>query len=428
MSSTIKRVLLVVGALALATMIAWDIVTRPGGSVPRVLLVWSLTGAGAASLRWRRRWPVQVAVFTLLCAAAFFPLAYRDTPLLLLIYAFALFTVALEGHLTAAVTLGAVTMLGITVVEIGPSGERHVDDTSLFLLTGWLVGVIAVGHAMRSRQAYLREVEERARAAERERAAAEREKEVRARQSATEERLRIARELHDVLGHNISLINVQATAALHRHARGLGANPTTAAAPAPGGGAAPDAAEGMVPTMETVRSTSKEALRELRSTLGLLRQVEEEAPTAPAEVGLPQLSELAARARVAGVEVRTELAVPEEAQPLSSRVEKAAYRIVQEALTNVVRHAGATSATVTVRYERTGGHPTSATGPHVRVMIEDDGQGVPPDEELDGSGLEGMAERARALGGALTSGNARDGSGSVRGFRVEATLPAGDGT
>lgn len=405
-------------ALGLAGFNAYRM-TQIGQPWPKMALDWTLIVVGCGALYWRRRWPVPVALLVLLCAGIYYPANPYDSPLLMIAYVVALYTVAAEGHLAAAVTLAVLTMLAIGYGELAPGrGERHVDDAAMVLLTGWLFGVIAVGHAQRNRQAYLREVEQRA-------SAAEREKEVRARQSAAEERLRIARELHDVIGHSLSLINVQSGAALHRHARRPG-----------------ETAE-LVSALEAVRASSKDALRELRATLGVLRQADEEAaPRAPAPAagaGIPhqefqgKLTELVERARTAGLEARL---VVEGARGrlVPPQVGLAAYRIVQESLTNVTRHAGARRVVVTVRYE----------SGDLRVRIEDDGRGAPEGPEDAGtgagadadtgggagSGVAGMTERARALGGELTAGNVcGDGGGEgspVLGFRVEARLPLGE--
>jgi signal transduction histidine kinase len=403
MAPATRRILTgVAAAAAVAAMLTWDF-GRDGlgeASWPRAVLGWALIVVGCGALWWRRRWPVAVATVVLVCSACYFPFADRDLPFLVIAFAVALFTIAAEGRLVAAVTLALSTMLAVVVSEqVLGEGQRHVDDTAIFLLAGWFVGLIAAGNAYSTRLAYLREAEQRAQAAERE-------KDVRARQSAAEERLRIARELHDVLGHNISLINVQSAAALHRYAKRRDAA----------------AAGDMVPAMEAVRDTSREALRELRATLGVLRQVDDAAaPTAPAGSGLAGIAELAERTGGAGLRIRTELDVPVEGagEGLPPQVGLAAYRIVQESLTNVVRHARA--ATATVRVWREGGE--------VCLSVEDDGAGAPPgDARGGGSGMSGMTERARALGGELTTGNVTDGTGTVRGFRVEARLPVREGT
>ncbi|MFG2333521.1 sensor histidine kinase [Streptomyces sp. NPDC048604] len=350
-------------------------------STARASLGWALTAVGCGALYFRRRAPVTVAVVTLAVCAVYYPLSAYDGPLMIA-FAIALYTTAAEGRFAAAVALAAVTLLAVGLGEIRQQpGHRQIDDTSMAMLAGWLISLVAVGRAQRTRTAYLHEVEQRA-------LAAEREQEARARQSATEERLRIAREVHDVLGHSISLINVQSGAVLHR----MGKKPDPEIALA----AAEEA-------LQAVKATSKDALRELRATLGVLRQADEAAPTAPAS-GLGLLGELVARAGAAGIDVRTEVAGTP--VPLPPPLDLAAYRIVQESLTNVARHSGARTALVTVGW---------APG-ELRLRIEDDGGGAPEDEPL-GSGIRGMAERARAFGGELTAANT-DG-----GFRVDARLP-----
>lgn len=198
--------------------------------------------------------------------------------------------------------------------------------------------------------------------------------------------MRIARELHDVLAHNISMINVQAGVAGHLIDR----QPE-------------QAREALV----TIKEASREALRELRGTLGLLRGVDDEAPRAPAP-GLARLGELIERHHSAGLAVR--VVTTGEVRPLAPGADLAAYRIVQESLTNVVRHASADTATVTMAY-----------GPRdVVITVDDDGISPPAASGPAGNGLTGMRERATAAGGDLSAGPRPDG---VRGFRVRASLP-----
>ncbi|CAL9549407.1 sensor histidine kinase [Streptomyces sp. enrichment culture] len=377
---------LAVTAVVTAFVGGWtvlSIVSAPAGSEPlsRTVLGWFLVAVGCGALLLRRSRPVAVAVVTLLASAVYYPTSSYDGPLMVT-FALALYTTAAEGRFVAAVALASVTLLAVGLGEIRQdAGRRQIDDTSLVMLAGWLISLVAVGRAQRTRLAYLHEVEQRA-------LAAEREQEARARQSATEERLRIAREVHDVLGHSLSLINVQSSAALHRLAKKPG--------PAE---ALPAATE----ALEAVKATSKDALRELRGTLGALRRSDEAAPTAPVS-GLDRLDELVGRARAAGLDVtaRTE-GTP---RPLPPALDLAAYRIVQESLTNVTRHARATAALITLAW----------TDDELRLRIEDDGEGS-PDAGARGSGLRGMAERARAFGGELTAGN------TGHGFEVSARLP-----
>ncbi|MGS2590806.1 sensor histidine kinase [Streptomyces hebeiensis] len=379
-----------------ALVVAWTLLLARSVHEPpaRAAGGWALVAVGCGALYFRRVRPLPVAVITLLASGLYYPLSMSDGPLILT-FALALYTLAAEGHFTASAALAAVTLLAVGFGELRQgSGRRQIDDTSLVMLAGWLVSLVAVGRAQRTRLAYLREVEQRA-------LAAEREQEARARQSATEERLRLARDLHDVLGHSISLINVQSGAALHR----LGKRPE------------PPVALGIAEeALRTVKSTSKEALRELRGALGVLRQADEAAPTAPAP-GLGRLGALIEGARSTGLEVR--LRTEGSRRPLPPPVDLAAYRIVQESLTNVTRHAGARTALVTVVYGDTD----------LRVRIDDDGRasdegrrqgegpGTGPTGSRTGSGIRGMAERAQSLGGELTARHARNG------FRVDARLP-----
>ncbi|RSS60127.1 sensor histidine kinase [Streptomyces sp. WAC01280] len=400
-----------VACVVLVVVALWTLLSGRYASEPalRTVLGWALVLIGCGALYFRRRQPVTVAVVTLLACAVYYPLSAQDGPLMIA-FALALYTTAAEGRFAAAVALAAVTLLAVGLGEIRQQpGHRQIDDTSLAMLAGWLISLVAVGRAQRTRLAYLHEVEQRA-------LAAEREQEARARQSATEERLRIARELHDILGHSVSLINVQSGAALHRLSKN----------PAPEAGLA-TAAE----ALEAVKSTSKDALRELRATLGVLRRADEATPTSPAS-GLALLGDLAERARSAGLDVRT--SVTGMPVPLSPPVDLAAYRIVQESLTNVTRHAGAHTVRITLDWDAdadadaemgedadvdtsTGSGTRTRAGTRVlRLRIADDGGGA-PEGGSSGSGIRGMAERARALGGELTAGNA-DG-----GFLVDARLP-----
>jgi signal transduction histidine kinase len=320
--------------------------------------------ASSAALYVRRRYPVPVGVVALAAVSAYGVLL-QQPGLIMLVFVVALYTVVDEGHLAIAIGLGVASVVAFALAD---GYDRETSNGATFLHAGWLVAVI-VG-VTRNRRAYLAEAAARAHAAEQW-------VEEEARRRATEERLRIAREVHDVLGHHLSLINVQASAALHR----------------------PDP-ERSEQALTAIKQASKETLRELRATLGVLRQ-DGEAPTAPAP-GLAQVDDLVAAAQAAGLTVRTELAEP---RGLPAEVDLAAYRIVQEALTNVARHAAASGAVVRVRPDEGD----------LLVEIEDDGTAVPGEP---GNGIRGMAERARALGGSLDTGLRPDG-----GFRVCARLP-----
>ncbi|SEF56486.1 Signal transduction histidine kinase [Thermomonospora echinospora] len=324
------------------------------------VLGWLLIAVACAALYVRRRHPVAVAALVFAATCAYYLTSIYDGPLLATLVV-ALYTVAAQGRLQAAVALSSLTVISVGAGTL--AGNREIDGLALFLLTGWLVAVVALGWVAHSRRVYFREVRQRA---------------------ASEERLRIARELHDVVGHHMSLINVQAAAALHR----IGRDPAQAET-----------------ALGAIKESSREALRELRATLGVLRQADEDAPTAPAP-GLDRLAELVRSAEQTGLRVRVDGAPG----PLPTEVDLAAYRIVQESLTNVARHAHARTVTV-----RLGDGPGEVT-----VEVEDDGHGPVPGSS--GTGIGGMRERARALGGELTAGPRPGG-----GFAVRARLPRRNG-
>ncbi|NGN70138.1 sensor histidine kinase, partial [Streptomyces sp. A7024] len=327
---------------------------------------WGLVAVACGSLYFWRRWPVAVAVVSFAATAAYYLSSRYDGPLMV-VPIVALYAVAAAGRLKAAVAIAAAMLIGTGAGTL--AGNDEINGIALFMLTGWLVGMVALGSMQHGRRAYAEEE---------------------ARRRATEERLRIARELHDVVGHNISMINVQAGAALHRLKKTADPEDTS------------------VQALTEIKASSKETLRELRATLGVLRQVDEAAPTAPPP-GVERLEELAAGARRAGLAVTVETAGAP--RPLPAEVDLAAYRIVQESLTNVTRHArGATTATIRLRY-----------GPdELDLSVTDDGRGPAGYAEGTGSGVTGMRERARLLGGQLTAGPRPDGG---PGFVVEATLP-----
>jgi signal transduction histidine kinase len=241
-----------------------------------------------------------------------------------------------------------------------------------FYATGWLVSAVVGAFGFVQWQAHLREVERRAEQAERTR------DEV-ARRRAVEERLRIARDLHDSLTHSISVIKVQAGVAAHL-ARKNGEEPSDA--------------------LLAIQEASSDAVRELRSTLDVLRREEDVNGS-----GLDQLPALVERARSSGLP--TTYTVLGDRRPLPPAVDQAAYRVVQEALTNVTRHAGKATASVQITHDaRT-----------LTIRVDDDGAGSqrPP---VPGYGLVGMRERVTALGGRL-----RAEPGASRGFTVLAELP-----
>ncbi|MFI5543724.1 sensor histidine kinase [Streptomyces sp. NPDC051815] len=371
--------------LASGIVLVADCALRSLGPEPAApwttVLGWGLAVVGWLVLGLRSSYPVAVAAVSLVAAVGYYQITTADGPSPMIVFMVALYTVARAGRLVAVVALTSAVMVFVGYGEfIAVGDQRKIDNMAIALLSGWFLSVIAFGHAMRARAAYQAEAEQRALAAERERDA-------RVRQAATEERLRIAREIHDVLGHTVSLMNIQAAAALHRSIK------------------RPGRTEELTTALEFVRDTSREALRELRATLGVLRADDDLAPTAPT-AGLEQLGELTERASATGL--RVTVRVSGEPSALPPQISLAAYRIVQESLTNITRHAGATSARIEVAY-----------GPgELRVRIDDDGRGSTP-EASSGSGIAGMSERARAFGGELSAANTESG------FRVSARLPLG---
>ena len=243
-----------------------------------------------------------------------------------------------------------------------------------FYATGWLISLGIGAVAFAAWQAYVREVEQRAEDAERSRDEA-------ARRRAVEERLRIARELHDSLTHSISVIKVQAGVAAHL-ARKRGDEPA--------------------PALQAIQEASNDAVRELRSTLDVLRGDGEAGRN-----GLGRLEVLVERAEAAGVP--TTVTVTGARRSLPAVVDHAAYRVVQEALTNVSRHAGPGASAVV----RVGYGPEELT-----LQVDDDGTARPDAPPVPGVGLLGMRERVTALGGQLRAAPRDEG-----GFTVRAELP-----
>jgi signal transduction histidine kinase len=340
---------------------------------------------GAAALLVRRTHPVAALAGTVIPAFAYDLLNFPGG-LCTIAVGVALYSVADAGHVRTGI--GAIVAVVGGFLAIGVVfGRGHVFDlvTALWF-AGWLVASLILGETTRSRRAYLEEVEQRALEAERTR-------EDEARRRAGEERIRIARELHDILAHRISMISVQSGVGAHLMDRD------------------PDQARR---ALVAVNQASKEALQELRATLGLLRQVDAPEPRSPAP-GLAQLEGVMASATAAGVEVR--LDVSGRPRVLPTGVDLAAYRIVQESLTNVIRHARAATARIAIAYRRT----------EVVIEVEDDGRGVDEGEAEPvaggGNGLIGMRERATALGGVLEAGPLAGG-----GFRVLARLPVDGAT
>ncbi|EDY64640.2 sensor histidine kinase [Streptomyces pristinaespiralis] len=335
-----------------------------------------LVAAGA--LVFRRREPMGVLLVT--GAVSVVELVAGDPAAPVAMSAvIALYTVASRTDRPTTWRVGLLTMTVLTAAAMafGSSPWYTQENLGIFAWTGMAA---AAGDAVRSRRAFIDAIRERAERAERTR-------EEEAGRRVAEERLRIARDLHDVVAHHIALVNVQAGVAAHVMDK------------------RPDQAK---EALAHVREASRSALNELRATVGLLRQSgDPEAPTAPAP-GLAVLDELVTTFRQAGLPV--EVARADDGDPPPAAVDLAAYRIVQEALTNVQKHAGK-DAKAEVSVVRVGST--------LEVTVIDNG---PADaagpSDGGGHGLLGMRERVTALGGTLTAGPRYGG-----GFRVQAILP-----
>jgi signal transduction histidine kinase len=330
--------------------------------------------AGPALLLFRRRWPVGVTAGTGAVTLLYTVLGYPWGPVFAsLVVAF--FSAVAAGRRKGVLVVAGVVFAGHAVVGLWlyrylpPSGDHRMSWTELSGTAAWLLAVLAAAELFRLRREQL--ARDR-----RERAEAERRR-------TDEERMRIARELHDVLAHSISVINVQAGVALAL----MDERPEQART-----------------ALTTIKAASKEALGEVRQVLSTLR-APGEAPRAPAP-GLDRLPELLEQATAAGL--TADVAVDGTRVPLPPGADLAAFRIVQEALTNIVRHSGSRTARIRLRY-RPG---------DVQVRVDDDGPAVTGGDSGGGNGLVGMRERAAALGGEVEAGPRPDG-----GFRVLARLP-----
>jgi len=333
-------------------------------------------------LALRRRWPAATFLAVGLPRTIYDSLGLGFAPLPLA-QAIAYFTVIERSRPAVRRILTVVLVLAIIRSQfLLPGHSQPYDFTvvSLIFITAGMAGVLS-----RTRQAYLTEVEARAAAAEAERDRA-------TARAAAAERTRIARELHDVVAHHVSLMAVQAEAA---------------------GALLPDRPVEAARSVEVIGATARAALTELRRLLGVLRGPAPDAQTTPS-VSLAGLGTLLDQVREAGLAV--ELTVTGAATELSPGTDLTAYRIIQEALTNSLRHAQASRAEVTLAYE-----PGFVT-----VRVTDDGSApagagpasTPAPNGDGGFGLAGIAERVASCGGSLTVGPA------ARGFAVTARLPA----
>ncbi|MET8508756.1 sensor histidine kinase [Streptomyces sp. NPDC004787] len=355
-----------------AALLVTGVAERSSGPV---FLGYGLLAAGGLALLARRRAPVAVLVVTGLCAVGCQAAGF-DVPAVA--YLCAVYTAVRAGRraVTAVMSLAMIVGLPVALLVSGPDGLDDPGEAFArargALQLAWLIAAWAAGEALRQ--------------AERRADEAERTREETARRRADEERLRIARELHDSLTHQISVVKLQAEVAVHV-ARRRG--------------------EEVPAALLAIQEAGREASRELRATLEALRDDD----TAPPR-GLDAVPELVERARAFGLDatltVEGDGAAGGRRPDVPAAVDRTVYRIVQESLTNVARHAGARTVSVRV----------SCRSDAVSVRVEDDGRARPDRVPAPGLGLLGMRERVTALGGRLRAEPRAEG-----GFAVRAELP-----
>src|SRR3954469_5134664 len=356
----------VIGVVAAAAALASLLATDPSSVDPRLedpdLLSVVATLAAAGGLAWRRSRPLaSYAVFV--CGSLLVSLTGHYIGLLSVLLLFSMYSLAAHGrrrHALIGLGVGMLCFIGLALLDVPDLGASDLLQALALLLAAW-----AVGDAVRSRR---RLQADHLRAA------------------VTEERLRIARELHDVVAHSMSLIAVQA---------GVGAHLIDIDTPA---------AE---QALKVIAETSRRALEETRSMLGMLRDEAEDGTRPPAQ-GLDDIATLVEDVGAAGLDVT--LVRSGAAPQVNAAVSLTGFRIVQESLTNVIKHSAAATATVTV----------AATSAMLDLDVTDPGPArSAPSIPASGRGLGGLDERVRMVGGAVEYGAHGDG------FRVHATLPTG---
>ena len=365
------------GSATLGASLTLPNADTPGDDRAAVVLL----GISCLALFLHRSHPRVTVVVNAVCATIVIAQGYLLTPLLLAPVMTSLYWLATRAERETVRSYGIATMAALTIAA---AVSDSMDHLSLLLRTigpfFWLLLPLAAGTMTRLRRAYLEATQARAEHAERTR-------EEEARLRVTEERMRIARELHDVVAHHLALANAQAGTAEHLAL----VNP-------------PQTKQ----ILHDLTGTTSSALRELKATLGLLRQTGDEgsAPPEPAP-GLARLPELVSSCASAGITVT--VATEGEPQPLSPGVDLTAFRIVQEALTNVTKHAATQTAHVRFVY----------SGTRLLITVTDEG---PPaaaaPEPVKGFGVMGMRERAHSIGGELRAGPRPEG-----GFEVSTALP-----
>jgi signal transduction histidine kinase len=356
---------LIAAGVAASLLVAGLSARHPSTSLD--LLGYALLVASGLALAARRQAPVVVLAATGLCALGYQAIGF-DVPVAA--YLFAVYAAFRAGHRVVTVSVSVLMLVGVPLAILASPHDFAVGEALTrardALQLAWLVAAGAAGEALRQ--------------AERRADEAERTREETALRRANEERLHIARELHDSLTHQISVIKVQAEVAVHLAQKR--------------GDEIPEA-------LLVIREAGREAARELRATLEALRDDDTNPPP-----GLDHVPELVRRARTAGLDATLTIAGHRDDVPVA--VARTAYRIVQESLTNIARHAAAATASVRIDYR-----PDALV-----IRVDDDGRATPDTAPVPGVGLLGMRERVTALGGRLRAEPRREG-----GFTVHAELP-----
>ena len=331
----------------------------------------------------RRRFPWPVFVFVLV---AFLALqnAFRGFSLSIVGPMIALFTIADECERSEALAAAGITVVGLLLV-VDQRSAASMAFLTRFQNIALVLAAAFAGYAYRTHRENVLATEQRA-------IEAERTREEEAARRVEQERVRIAREVHDITAHSLSAVSIQAAAA----ERLVDRDPAAARE-----------------AIATVRATAKDALEDIRSMIGVLRQGDDPAETAPT-AGTDRLPDVAAFLERAGVETALEQASYNRSI-VPAHVDVALFGIAREAATNIVRHAGAAHASLAL----------STGDGWARLVVEDDGRGrahVPEAAASGGHGIVGMAERARLLGGTFSAGNRPEG-----GFRVAVAIPLAAG-
>jgi signal transduction histidine kinase len=353
----------------------FDVDQFPGHSAPHPTAALTLVAIAGLALAWRRRYPLTMLAVSTAAVAIYSLLGYVNGAAVLA-PVLALYAVATQVSVRRTVVAAAATLAVLLAASAANNPFGSISGGGFDIIPFMVAAVVFAGIAVANRRAYVASI--------RDRAAQD------ARRQVDEERLRIARELHDVVAHTMATINVQAGVAAH---------------------VLPTKPEAAAEALTAIKTASKEGLRELRAILNVLRQADDADPVQPTP-GLAQLDALVEGARRAGLPIT--LTVAGEPFPLPPAVDLAAYRIVQESLTNVIRHAGPADAAVSLRYGRD----------EIDIDVTDTGHGPkagPGSRTAGGTaghGQAGMRERAAAVGGTVQAGPRPGG-----GYQVTARLP-----